>query len=62
MAGWIRMHGEAQGGRGRTTWRLRVNGGWLVLVRAADDGIWGGLTFVPDPGHENPPDPVPDPD
>lgn len=62
MTGWTRTHAEPQGGggRGRTTWRLKVGGGWLVLVRAADDAIWGGLTFVPDPRHENPPDPVPD--
>lgn len=60
MAGWTKMHAEPHGGgdRGRWTWRLKVQGGWLVLVRAADDAIWGGLTFVPDPKHENPPDPV----
>lgn len=62
MAGWKKMHAEPQGGgaRGRWTWRLKVEGGWLVLVRAVDDAIWGGLTFVPDPDHAHPPDPVAD--
>lgn len=63
MAHWEKVHEEVHGGgsRGRWTWRLKVAGGWLVLVRAADDSIWGGLAFVPDPKHENPPD-VPDDD
>jgi hypothetical protein len=62
MSDWKKMHAEAHGssGRGRTAWRLKVEGGWLVLVRAVDDAVWGGLTFVPDPGHEHPPDPVED--
>lgn len=62
MSGWKKMHAETQGGgsRGRVAWRLKVNGGWLVLVRAVDDDVWGGLTFVPDPTHECPPDPVAD--
>jgi len=60
MATWTRVHAEPQGGgeRGRWTWRLKVKGGWLVLVRAVDDAVWGGLTFVPDPRHENPPEAV----
>ena len=58
MAKWERVHAEphADGSRGRWTWRLKVTGGWLVLVRVVDDGIWGGVTFVPDPDHACPPD------
>ena len=58
MAHWEKVHEDLHGGgsRGRVTWRLKVTGGWLVLVRAVDDSIWGGVTFVPDPDHENPPE------
>ena len=57
MAHWEKVHEEESGGgsRGRWTSRLRVTGGWLVLVRVSDDAVWGGLTFVPDPEHEHPP-------
>lgn len=62
MPRWVKVHEEqhGDGSRGRWTWRLRVGGGWLVLVRAADDSVWGGLTFVHDPQHENPPEALPE--
>ena len=60
MAQWEKVHEEKHGSRGRWTWRLRITGGWLLLVRAADDAIWGGVTFVPDPTHESPPQVVED--
>ena len=59
---WVKVHEEesAGGSRGRRTWRLKIQGGWLLLVRSVDDGIWGGVTFLPDPPHECPPEALPE--
>ncbi len=54
---WLAHEAAGQGGRGRWTWLLEVDGGWLVLVRVTDETTWGGLTFVPDAAHECPPVP-----
>ena len=44
----VAEEGKRIEGRGHTTVRAKVPGGWLV---SAWMGYGGGVAFVPDPGH-----------
>lgn len=53
MAEWTEVY---IGAMGTNSYRyLKVKGGWLVWVGSTKGE---GLAFVPDPTHENPPEPL----
>lgn len=64
MAKWIEIPAEGpQSPQGLPWYKgahyLKVRGGWLVTVTVGDnDGAGVGLTFVPDPLHDSPPEAV----